>query len=146
MGICGVYNLTHFAGRNWMAEHLMTRAAFGKDHGRRAQASPVSHVRADAPPFLLLNAEEDEKLEEEAEELSSQLRANGVAAETAIISGTNHFTILSLVGNGDDRLIERMVAVCKAGTVEWSVAVQWSVVGVVVSGRKPKTRQVQRTK
>jgi len=57
VGICGVYNLSHFAGRNWMAEHLMTRAAFGNDHGVRAQASPVNHVRAGVPPFLLLNAE-----------------------------------------------------------------------------------------
>ena len=113
MGICGVYNLTHFAGRNWMAEHLMTRAAFGNDHGRRAQASPVNHVRADAPPFLLLNAEEDEKLEEEADELSSLLRDQRISADTSIISGTNHFTILSLVGNGDDRLIDRMVEFAK---------------------------------
>ena len=51
MGICGVYNLAHFAGRNWMAEHVMTSAAFGNDHGLRAQASPVNHVRADAPLF-----------------------------------------------------------------------------------------------
>lgn len=109
MGICGVYNLTHFARRNWMAEHLMTRAAFGNDQVLRAQASPVNHVRADAPPFLLLNAGEDEKLEEEAGELSFLLHKKGVSAETSIISGTNHFTILSLVGNGDDRLIDRMV-------------------------------------
>ena len=109
MGVCGVYNLAHFARRNWMAEHLMTRAAFGSDHGLRAQASPVNHVRADAPPFLLLNAQEDEKLEEEAGELSSLLRTKGVWADTSIISGTNHFTILSLVGNGDNRLIDRMV-------------------------------------
>ena len=113
IGICGVYNLAHFAGRNWMAEHLMTSAAFGNDHRLRAQASPVCHVRADAPPFLLLNAQEDEKLEEEADELSSLLRSQGVSAETSIISGTNHFTILSLVGNGDDTLIDRMVEFAK---------------------------------
>jgi arylformamidase len=109
IGICGIYNLAHFAGRNWMAERLMTSVAFGNDHGLRAQASPVNHVRAGAPRFLLLNAQEDEKLEEEAEELSSLLRNQGVAATASIISGTNHFTILSLVGNGDDRLIDRMV-------------------------------------
>ncbi|CAN5765747.1 hypothetical protein BH18ACI4_BH18ACI4_27240 [soil metagenome] len=109
VGICGVYNLSHFAGRNWMAEHLMTRVAFGNDDGVRAQASPVNHARADAPPFLLLNAQEDEKLEEEADELSSLLRSQGNSAETSIISGTNHFTILSLVGNGDDTLIDKMV-------------------------------------
>lgn len=93
MGICGVYNLAHFAGRNWMAEHLMTRAAFGNNPGLRALASPVNHVHADAPPFLLLNAQEDEKLEEEADELSSLLRNQGVSAESSIISGTNHSTI-----------------------------------------------------
>lgn len=74
-----------------MAEHLMTRAAFGNNPGLRAHASPVNHVRADAPPFLLLNAQEDEKLDEEADELASLLREMSVSAETSIISGTNHF-------------------------------------------------------
>ncbi len=79
----------------------------------RAQASPVNHVRAGVPPFLLLNAEEDEKLEEEAEQLSTLLHNHGVSAETSIISGTNHFTILSRVGNGDDTLIDRMADFAK---------------------------------
>lgn len=113
VGICAVYSLSHFAGRNWMAEHLMLRKAFGKDHGLRAQASPVNHVRAGAPPFLLLNAEEDERLEEEADELCTLLHNHGVSAETSIISGTNHFTILSLVGNGDDTLIDRIAEFVK---------------------------------
>ncbi len=113
VGICGVYNLAHFAKRNWMAEHLMTKAAFGNNPGLRAHASPVNHVRADAPPFLLLNAQEDEKLDEEADELASLLRERSVSAETSIISGTNHFTILSLVGNGDDTLIDPMVEFAK---------------------------------
>ena len=107
IGICGVYNLVHFAGRNWMAEHLMTRAAFA-NQGMRAAASPVNHVRAGSPPFLLLNAQYDERLEEEAEELAVLLRVQGVIAETAVIPDTNHFTILSLVGNGDDTLIDRI--------------------------------------
>lgn len=107
IGICGVYNLVHFAGRNWMAEHLMTRAAFGNQDDRAA-ASPLNHVRASAPPFLLINAQHDERLEEEAEELAFLLRMEGVVAETAVVPGTNHFTILSLVGNGDDTLIDMM--------------------------------------
>jgi len=109
IGICGAYNLPHFAGRNWMAEHLMIRAAFGKSKVDRAEASPVNYVRPGAPPFLMLNAEEDEKLEEEAEELAGLLRARGSPAETGILPGTNHFTILSLIGNGDDTLIDRIV-------------------------------------
>lgn len=116
IGICGVYNLAHFAKRNWSAEYLMTRAAFGIDPASRAEASPVNHVRAEAPPFLLLNAQEDEKLEEEADELASLLCNQRVSAETSIISGTNHFTILSLLGNGDDTLIDRMVQFVKRQT------------------------------
>ena len=109
VGISGVYDLEHFAGRNWMAEHLMTKVAFGTNQAQRAEASPTSHVRSGAPPFLLVNAEDDEKLEEEAEELAALLRARGSRAETAVIPGTNHFTILSLIGNGDDTLIDRIV-------------------------------------
>jgi len=37
------------------------------------------------------------------------IKNQGVSVETSILSGTNHFTILSLVGNGDDTLIDRMV-------------------------------------
>jgi acetyl esterase/lipase len=109
IGISGVYDLDHFARRNWMAEHLMTRAAFGTSRAKRNEASPASHVRSGAPPFLLVNAEDDEKLEEEADELAALLQTTGSRAETAIILGTNHFTILSLVGNGDDTLIDRIV-------------------------------------
>ena len=109
VGISGVYDLDHFAGRNWMAEHLMTRVAFGRNQAQRAEASPISHVRSGAPPFLLINAEDDEKLEEEADQLAALLRITGSKAEAVIIPGTNHFTILSLIGNGDDRLIDRIV-------------------------------------
>jgi len=109
VGISGIYDLDHFAGRNWMAEHLMTRAAFGRNQAQRGEASPTSHVRSGAPPFLLVNAEDDEKLEEEADQLAALLRATGSKAEAAIIPGTNHFTILSLIGNGDDTLIDRIV-------------------------------------
>lgn len=107
IGISGVYNIVHFAGRNWMAEYLMTRAAFETEDSR-ISASPVNHVLAGAPPFLLLNAQDDERLEEEAEELALLLRAQGATAETRILPGTNHFTILSFVGNGDDTLIDVM--------------------------------------
>jgi arylformamidase len=109
IGVSGVYNIEHFAGRNWMAEHLMARPAFGKDRARWADASSVNHARSGAPPFLLLNAEEDGRLEEEAEELAASLRMKGVRAEVSAIAGTNHFTILSLVGNGDDTLIDRII-------------------------------------
>lgn len=107
IGVSGIYNVAHFAGRNWMAEYLMTRPAFSSEESRKS-GSPVNHVAAGAPPFLMLNAEVDERLEEEAEELAPLLRAQGGRAETKILSGTNHFTILSRVGNGDDRLIDEI--------------------------------------
>jgi arylformamidase len=109
IGISGIYNIAHFAGRNRMAARLMARPAFGLDQKAWADASPVSHARKLAPPFLMINAETDERLEDEAEELAALLNQAGTSAGTLIIPGTNHFTILGLVGNGDDTLIERIV-------------------------------------
>jgi arylformamidase len=108
VGISGIYNITHFAKRNWMAEYLMTRPAFGPDPPVRTAASPLSHVTEGAPPFLLLNAQEDAGLEEEAEELATALRSKGSLAETAVLPGTNHFSILSFVGNGNDAVVQHI--------------------------------------
>lgn len=58
----------------------------------------------------MINAGDDEKLEEEAEELAALLKKAGVNADTHIIPGTNHFTILGFVGNGNDSLIERIAS------------------------------------
>ena len=110
IGISGIYNLEHFAGRNRMAARLMTRPAFGADTKAWTDASPVNHVREGAPPFLMINAEDDERLEEEAEELATLLRKAGGSAETLIIPGTDHFTILGFVGNRDDTLIDSIVS------------------------------------
>lgn len=109
IGISGIYNIRHFAGRNRLALRSMTRPAFGVDTNVWDDASPVNHARAGAPPFLMINAEDDEKLEEEAEELAALLRKAGARAGTHIIPGTNHFTILGFVGNGNDSLIEQIV-------------------------------------
>jgi arylformamidase len=110
VGISGIYNIEHFAGRNRTAHRLMARPAFGNDRKTWDDASPVNHVRKGAPPFLMINAADDERLEEEAEELAALLRRAGTTADTLIIPGTDHFTILGFVGNRDDTLIERIVS------------------------------------
>jgi acetyl esterase/lipase len=113
VGVSGIYNIAHFAGRNRIAKSLMTRPAFGADARLWDEASPIFHARAAAPPFLMINAAEDERLEEEAEELAARLRASGAKADTLIIPGTNHFTILGFVGNGDEALIEHIASFVK---------------------------------
>lgn len=113
IGISGIYNIAHFASRNRLAHRLMARPAFGVDPKTWSDASPVSYVRAGAPPFLMINAEDDERLEVEAEELAALLRNAGVSAETLVIPGTNHFTILSFVVNRDDTLIEQISSFVK---------------------------------
>ncbi|HEY0386508.1 MAG TPA: alpha/beta hydrolase [Pyrinomonadaceae bacterium] len=122
VGISGIYNLEHFAGRNRLALRLMTRPAFGARPEEWRAASPLSHVRAGAPPFLMVNAAEDERLEEEAEELALLLRAAGTSAETAIIPGTNHFTILGFIGTPDDTLTERIASFVKKNVSKQSAA------------------------
>jgi acetyl esterase/lipase len=110
VGISGIYNIAHFANRNRLALRSMTRPAFGADTKIWDDASPVNHVDKGAPPFLMINAADDERLEEEAEELAALLRTAGANAATLVIPGTNHFTILGFVGNRDDTLIEQITS------------------------------------
>jgi arylformamidase len=108
IGISGIYNIEHFAARNWMALHLMTLPAFGRDKQRWNAASPVARVRKGSPPFLLINAEHDDGLEQEAQELAGLLRKADVPVKTAIMMDQDHFTILGAVGDGDQRLIDQI--------------------------------------
>jgi acetyl esterase/lipase len=117
VGISGIYNIGHFAGRNRLALRSMTRPAFGLDTKVWDDASPINHARVGAPPFLMINAEDDEKLEEEAEELAALLKKAGATADTHIIPGTNHFTILGFVGNGNDSLIEQIVSFVEKNSI-----------------------------
>jgi acetyl esterase/lipase len=62
-----------------------------------AEASPVSHVRPDAPPFLLLHGAADRFIPPvQSERLHAALVAAGVDAELELIDGADHMWIGAL--------------------------------------------------
>lgn len=58
---------------------------------RLAAASPVAHVRPDAPPFLIVHGTRDEAVPyDQAERLHRALRAEGVDSRLLPIAGGHH--------------------------------------------------------
>ena len=61
------------------------------EHRTFVAASPVSHVSADDPPFLLIHGDGDEQVRlEQSQLLAEALRAAGVPVELMVIPGGGH--------------------------------------------------------
>jgi acetyl esterase/lipase len=68
-------------------DHLLA----GLDAQSTADASPINHVTADAPPFLLVHGTADWLVPyQQSEELAAALRGAGVPAELVPIDGAEH--------------------------------------------------------
>ena len=83
---------------------------FGDDPLVRQAASPVHHVRAGLPPFLLLSAEKDLPiLPGMAEEMHRALLKKGVASRLLKIENRNHNSILFKAIQADDPAAHALV-------------------------------------
>ncbi|MDP9793862.1 acetyl esterase/lipase [Catenuloplanes nepalensis] len=72
-------------------ESLLIGAPVTRAAAKVAAASPVTHVRADAPPMLLLHGEEDVVVGyRQSVELAEALRAAGAPVELGLVPGANH--------------------------------------------------------
>jgi acetyl esterase/lipase len=72
-------------------ESLLIGAPVTRSPERVAAASPVSHVRADAPPMLLVHGEEDVVVGyRQSVELAAALRAVGAPVELVPVPGGDH--------------------------------------------------------
>jgi acetyl esterase/lipase len=125
IGVCGVYRIPgpdefkemagHIVARLVRPENGATRAkalvvpvllraslalnpfemVFGNDRDVQTKASPLAHVRAGLPPFLIIYAEaEAPNLASMANEFTKALRAAGNKAEIRQFGGTRHNSIL----------------------------------------------------
>lgn len=83
IGLAGPYDFHPF-------DNDSTRAAFG--HAPQPEATqPIYHVRADAPPKLLIHGERDTLVgPRNSRELSSRLRAAGARVETLFLPDMDH--------------------------------------------------------
>ena len=99
--ISGVYNLApgHF-----------TRV-FGEDAEVRRQASPLTHVRNDLPPMLVLVADKETanfiKMAEDFAAALQKAKCNAVCVKAA---DRNHGTIVGNIPNEDDPATQRILA------------------------------------
>lgn len=95
--ISGVYDLDPPDGVASPEEIELYEAAFGGGRARRA-ASPIRHVRPDAPPFLILGATGDiPGYVPEAQRFAEALRASGhPKAEAWFAPGRNHLSVLDV--------------------------------------------------
>jgi acetyl esterase/lipase len=95
VAISGVYNLP---------PHPLVYRAFGKDAAVLRDASPLTHVRAGAPPFLILYS--DHELPRcdgaQAEAFCKALCGKGCCAATFEVAHRNHFSILLQAMYDDD--------------------------------------------
>jgi acetyl esterase/lipase len=79
------------------------RVAFGEDPEVCKQASPLAHVHAGLPPFLLINAERDlASLPEMAHDFAEALRKAGCSIETLKAPDRHHNNILFRMRDSDD--------------------------------------------
>jgi acetyl esterase/lipase len=101
---------------NWLSVPISVNVfgiAFGDDPQFRADASPINHVRAGLPPFLLINAgNELPTLAEMGEEFHHVLKENGCDARRTVVPHRNHNSILFCAIQSSDpvaRAIEAFV-------------------------------------
>jgi hypothetical protein len=93
---------------NCMAHPVYLHPAFGSDRQRWREAFPLSHVRPDAPPFLVLNAEREfAGLARHSEDFVHECRRVGARVAHATVPRTNHFTIINNVGRRPRRARKR---------------------------------------
>ena len=68
----------------------------------QVEASPVRHVRADAPPFLMLYAGgETQALQRQSRLLAEALQEAGAHAETVVVPGKSHERIVPTLSRDD---------------------------------------------
>ena len=97
ISISGLYELAP----SWNVSDNQKRATektFGTAPAILKQASPMHHVRADAPPFLILNASQDfAGFVLDARRFADALRTAGnEAVQQLVFKGTDHFTLVKL--------------------------------------------------
>ncbi|MGH7768813.1 MAG: alpha/beta hydrolase [Candidatus Binatia bacterium] len=98
VGFSGIYDLRP-RPENVEQQKLAVRQAFGDNPDKLATASPTTHARADAPPFLILGAENDfPGFLIDAKRFADSLRKTGhKQAEQFILPDHDHFSLVQLI-------------------------------------------------
>lgn len=90
-------------------------AVFGTDPEVRRDASPITHVGPNAPPFLIVYAEfEYPTLDVQAQQFFELLKQNGNDAGLLEIPGRDHIGLAASIGSPDDPTTEAMMTFMRA--------------------------------
>jgi acetyl esterase/lipase len=85
-----------------MPELLFT-SVFGKDPEARKNAFPLSHIKKDLPPFLIVYADRDlPTLDKGAEEFAKELKEKEVKVELLQVAKRNHLSLITEASEDDD--------------------------------------------
>lgn len=115
--LSGVFDIHYNAGN----------AKVWGDEQAAADASPIRHVRAGLPPFLVLvgdTSDFEKSLSAQAEEFVGKLSADKVAAEQVTIKNRDHSTIVTKLGTADDEAAQRIMKFI-ASTLAAEHALSW---------------------
>ena len=104
-GVIPMSGLYHIPANNSLFD-----AIFGTDPKVRREASPLSHARPDAPPFLILYADHDLSLcnKKLAEAFCQALQDKKAVARTVEVKERNHVTIFFKATREDDPAAQAM--------------------------------------
>ena len=93
---------------------------FGNDAESRKQASPIHHVKAGLPPFLIFYADGDlpgcDK--EPSEKFCKALKDKGIKAQTVEVKDSNHYLIIMSAPMPDELVAKSVMSFIKTQTVK----------------------------
>ena len=96
LALSGVYNLTLGESQE---------SVFGSDREARRDASPLFHIKAGAPPFLVTYCQWDYfSLPAQARQFHRALQESGVSAQLVYIPKENHISEMLNITRDDDTL------------------------------------------
>jgi acetyl esterase/lipase len=86
-------------------------SVWGTDRTVWVDASPAHHLRASAPPMLILFADRDEdwRREQNVEVAAAMKAAGHTGVELKMIADRNHATIMSRIGSEGDETTEQII-------------------------------------
>ncbi len=101
--ISGATDLAGHVGSTQFTSREHVEETFGSSTEELAAASPITYVRSDAPPFLIMVAERDpDGLKEQGKLLADALREVDAESRYVVIKGHDHFSIVRRFGPSDD--------------------------------------------
>jgi arylformamidase len=99
VAISGVYDLT----LGGVTAKMLYEPVFGSDPQVLISASPALRLTKNAPPFLVLYAQNDlPSVDIQARRFTKALKAVGIPVKTAMIPGRDHVSIISGLGREGD--------------------------------------------